>query len=166
MVERAILAAKNTDVNEINFKIQNEIASEFKKCKSFDCTTNQDYVVNYPPEILNSLDLPGLPPNNLQLEVGSMVKVLRNINEICNGTRLAVKELKNNMIKATFLKGKYKGEDVLIPRISMVPTDVPLMIKRLQFPVRLAFAMAMNKSQGQSFSVCGIDLENSCLSHG
>jgi ATP-dependent DNA helicase PIF1 len=26
--------------------------------------------------------------------------------------------------------------------------------------------MSINKSQGQSLSVCGIDLENSCFSHG
>ena len=46
--ERAIIAAKNTDVNEINFKIQNEIASELTKYKSIDCATNHDDIVNYP----------------------------------------------------------------------------------------------------------------------
>ncbi|KAJ0169385.1 hypothetical protein K1T71_014972 [Dendrolimus kikuchii] len=76
---------------------------------SIDCATNQDDVVNYPPEFLNSLDLPGLPPHNLQLKVGSIVIMLRNINP----PRLS-----------TILKGKYKGE-VLIPRIPMIPTDVP-----------------------------------------
>ncbi|CAG9829644.1 unnamed protein product, partial [Diabrotica balteata] len=69
------------------------------------------------------------------------------------------KKLFNNVIEATILKGKYKGEDVLIPRIPMIPTDVPFEIKRLQFPVRLAFTMTINKSQGQS-------LENPCFSHG
>ena len=51
--EQAILAAKNTDVNEINFKIQNEIASELRKYKSIDCVTDQDDIVNYPPEFFN-----------------------------------------------------------------------------------------------------------------
>ncbi|XP_050063152.1 ATP-dependent DNA helicase pif1-like [Aphis gossypii] len=117
---------------------------------------------------LNSLDLPGLPPHNLQLKVGSVVIMLRNINQprLCNGTRLAIKKLLNNVIEATILKGKYKGEDVLIPHIPMIPTDVPFEFKRLQFPVRLAFAMTINKSQGQSLSVCGINLENPCFSHG
>ncbi|XP_050063355.1 ATP-dependent DNA helicase pif1-like [Aphis gossypii] len=136
--------------------------------KSVDSATNQDDVVNYPPEFLNSLDLQGLPPHNLQLKVGSVVIMLRNINQprLCNGTRLAIKKLLNNVIEATILKGKYKGEDVLIPRIPMIPTDVPFEFKRLQFPVRLAFAMTINKSQGQSLSVCGINLENPCFSHG
>jgi ATP-dependent DNA helicase PIF1 len=166
--ERAILAAKNIDVNELNFKIQEQITGELRIYKSVDSATNQDDVVNYPPEFLNSLDLPGLPPHNLQLKVGSVVIMLRNINQprLCNGTRLAIKKLLNNVIEATILKGKYKGEDVLIPRIPMIPTDVPFEFKRLQFPVRLAFAMTINKSQGQSLSVCGINLENPCFSHG
>ncbi|XP_050057702.1 uncharacterized protein LOC126550363 [Aphis gossypii] len=166
--ERAILAAKNIDVNELNFKIQEQITGELMIYKSVDSATNQDDVVNYPPEFLNSLDLAGLPPHNLQLKVGSVVIMLRNINQprLCNGTRLAIKKLLNNVIEATILKGKYKGEDVLIPRIPMIPTDVPFEFKRLQFPVRLAFAMTINKSQGQSLSVCGINLENPCFSHG
>ncbi|XP_049823424.1 uncharacterized protein LOC126265582 isoform X2 [Aethina tumida] len=166
--ERAILAAKNIDVNELNFKIQEQITGESRIYKSVDSATNQDVVVNYPPEFLNSLDLPGLPPRNLQLKVGSVIIMLRNINQprLCNGTRLAIKKLLNNVIEATTLKGKYKGEDVLIPRIPMIPTDVPFEFKRLQFPVRLAFAMTINKSQGQSLSVCGINLENPCFSHG
>jgi hypothetical protein len=39
-------------------------------------------------------------------------------------------------------------EDVLLPHIPMVPTDMPF--KHLLFPVRLTFAMTINKAQGQS----------------
>jgi hypothetical protein len=34
------------------------------------------------------------------------------------------------------------------------------------FPVRLTFAMSINKLQGQSQSVCDINFENPCFSHG
>ncbi|KAK9883689.1 hypothetical protein WA026_004631 [Henosepilachna vigintioctopunctata] len=71
-----------------------------------------------------------------------------------------------NLIEATIINGKYASENVCIPRIPMIPTDLPFDFKRLQFPGRLAFAMTMNKSQGQSLSVCGINLENHCFSHG
>lgn len=71
-----------------------------------------------------------------------------------------------NVIEATILIGKFKGEHVLLPRIPMIPTDAPIQFKRLQFPIRLAFAMTINKAQGQSMQICGLDLENQCFSHG
>jgi len=52
-----------------------------------------------------------------------------------------------------------------LPRIPTIPTDVPFEFKRLQFLVRLAFAMTINKAQGQSLQVCGLNLENPCFSH-
>jgi ATP-dependent DNA helicase PIF1 len=48
----------------------------------------------------------------------------------------------------------------------MIPTDMPFEFKRIQFPICRAFAMTINKSQGQSLSVCGLNLENKCFSHG
>jgi ATP-dependent exoDNAse (exonuclease V) alpha subunit len=37
---------------------------------------------------------------------------------------------------------------------------------RLQYPVRLAFSMTMNKSQGQSRRYVGVDLREEVFSHG
>ena len=37
---------------------------------------------------------------------------------------------------------------------------------RKQFPVRLCFAMTINKSQGQSFHTVGLDLRAPVISHG
>lgn len=98
----------------------------------------------------------------------SPIIVLRNINppRLCNGTRLAVKKLMSNVIDATILNGKFQGEDVLIPRIPMILTDMPFNFKRLQFPIRLAFAMSINKAQGESLQVCELNLENPCFAHG
>lgn len=166
--ERAILAAKNKDVGDINIDILNKITGETKTYKSIDCVMDPDEVVNYPTEFLNSLDLPGTPPHILQLKIGVPIIVLRNLNQpkLCNGTRLVVKSLFDNIIEATIITGKYKGEDVLIPRIPIIPSDMPFEFKRIQFPVRLAFAMTINKSQGQSLQVCGLNLETPCFSHG
>jgi len=66
-----------------------------------------------------------------------------------------------NVIEAIILNGKFRGENILLPRIPIIPTDVTI-----QFPIRLAFAMTINKSQGQTMSVCGLDLSTSCFSHG
>lgn len=166
--ERAILAAKNKDVDDLNFIIQNQIVGTLYSFKSIDCVTNEEESTNYPTEFLNSLDMPGLPPHNLQLKVGSVVIMLRNLNQpkLCNGTRLVIRKLMSNVIHASILKGKFKDEEVLIPRIPMIPTDMPFEFKRIQFPIRLAFAMTINKSQGQSLTICGLNLENACFSHG
>lgn len=166
--ERAILAGKNKDVNDLNASILQEIDGQFFAYKSVDTIINEDEVVNYPTEFLNSLDLPGLPPHYLALKEGAPIIMLRNINQprLCNGTRLSVKKLMANLIEATILSGKYRGENVLIPRIPMIPSDMPFEFKRLQFPVRLAFAITINKAQGQTLNICGLDLEQPVFSHG
>jgi ATP-dependent DNA helicase PIF1 len=68
----------------------------------------------------------------------------------------------NNIMEASILNGKFKREDVLLPRIPMISTDMSFEFKRLQFPVRLAFAMTINKAQGHRYKC----VENPCFSHG
>ncbi|XP_061392257.1 uncharacterized protein LOC133327727, partial [Musca vetustissima] len=84
--ERAILAAKNKDVDSLNIIIQNQIPGELHSYKSVDSVADEDEATNYPTEFLNSLDVPGTPPHNLQLKVGSIVIMLRNLNhpKLCN----------------------------------------------------------------------------------
>ncbi|GFY18433.1 ATP-dependent DNA helicase [Trichonephila clavipes] len=55
--ERAILAAKNLDVDTISFKIQPLLPGNEITFKSIDTVVDPDEVVNYPVEFLNSLDL-------------------------------------------------------------------------------------------------------------
>lgn len=39
-------------------------------------------------------------------------------------------------------------------------------IRRLQYPIKLAFALTVNKAQGQSLDVVGIDLRTPVFGHG
>ncbi|KIH61447.1 hypothetical protein ANCDUO_08283 [Ancylostoma duodenale] len=168
LCDRAILAPMNDGVNKINTEIQNQFPGPAATYESIDTVVDREQAVCYPTEFLNSLKPPGMPPHRLVLKVGSPIMLLRNMDppKLCNGTRLCVKNLMPNVIEATILTGKAKGEDVFIPRIPMIPTDMPFDLKRLQFPVRLAFAVTLNKAQGQSLQVASINLETPCFSHG
>ena len=42
-------------------------------------------------------------------------------------------------------------------------SDYPFAMKRLQFPIQLAYAMTFNQAQGQSVQKCGLLLENKVL---
>src|SRR5690606_20929841 len=66
------------------------------------------------------------------------------------------------------LTGAFFGRIALIPRIKLEPTGdfLPFNFSRLQFPVRLSFAMTINKSQGQTFDKVGILLEKSVFTYG
>lgn len=161
------MAAKNTDIDNLNATIRNFLLGELFSFKLVDTVIKQEDVVNYHIVLLNSLEFPGLPTHNLKLKVGSVVIMLRNINQprLCNVTRLTVKNLMNNVIEATINKEKYKGGDILIPRIPMILMDLPFDFKHLQFPIHLAFALTVNKSQEQSLKVSGTNLKFPYFSH-
>ncbi|KAL4112577.1 hypothetical protein QTP88_016332 [Uroleucon formosanum] len=61
------------------------------------------------------------------------------------------------------MTGSAKCESVFIPRIPMIPSDYPFQFKRMQFPVKVCFAMTINKSQGQTLKIAGIDPPRNCL---
>ena len=81
---------------------------------------------------------------------------------------MVVTRLNTNVIEAKILGGEFDGHIHLIPRIIMASNedDLPYIIRRRQFPVRLCFAMTINKSQGQSFQTLGIDLRTPVFTHG
>ena len=50
--------------------------------------------------------------------------------------------------------------------MSPTDSDLPFILKRLRFPVLLAFAMTINKLQGQAFDWVGIHLPEPVFGHG
>jgi hypothetical protein len=68
------------------------------------------------------------------------------------------------------LTGDHAGETALIPRITLTPSltnvDFTIKLKRRQFPIQLAFAMTINKAQGQTLTHIGINLRKPVFSHG
>ena len=88
---------------------------------------------------------------------------------LCNRTRMVVLNIRRKMLQYRIISKdrRFREKVVLIPRIRLLPNaetlSVPL--KRLQFPVRLAFAITINKSQGQSVEHMEINLQTLVFLH-
>jgi ATP-dependent DNA helicase PIF1 len=88
---------------------------------------------------------------------------------MCNGTRLQVTKLGEYVIEAKILAGSFTDNIVLIPRIPLTTNDdgsSPIKFTRLQFPIRPAFALTINKAQGQTLATTGLYLPLSVFAHG
>ena len=175
--ERTILSSLNSEVDSMNKELLAQFPGEIQMFHSADCipTTDQtgedDPMLLYPPEYLNEINCSGLPLAKLELKVGCPLMVLRNLdaaNGVCNGSRGILTGCSNRVLEVTLITGDFMGKKMFIPRISNVPTDEQVAFKftRRQFPVRLCFAMTINKSQGQSVKYVGLDLRRPAFTHG
>ena len=168
LLERAILAPLNETVNNINLEVLKCLPGPETTYKSIDTTITPEEAVHFPVEFLNSLDISGMPPHKLNVKVGCPVIVLRSLDppHLTNGTRCKVKVLHSNVIEVEILHGPSAGKRAFIPRIPLVPTASDLPFRRLQFPLRVCYAMTINKAQGQTFKYIGIDLSTPVFTHG
>ncbi|CAN6916724.1 unnamed protein product [Brassica oleracea] len=72
------------------------------------------------------------------------------------------------MIQAKVITGEKVGHTAFLPRLSITPSDkkLPFKMRRRQLPIAVAFAITINKSQGQSLSEVGLFLPRPVFSHG
>ncbi|OAQ22790.1 hypothetical protein K457DRAFT_1825202 [Linnemannia elongata AG-77] len=64
-------------------------------------------------------------------------------------------------VGATIITGTHAGEPVFLPHVPIYPSDLdmPFKFRRLQFPVRPAFAVTINEAQGQTLDTVGVYLK-------
>jgi hypothetical protein len=73
-----------------------------------------------------------------------------------------------HVLEIWLIGGEHSGKKAFIPCISISPSveQIGFAMKHQQFPVRLAFSMTINKSQGQSVDHIGLDLRTDVFPHG
>ncbi|CAI0557859.1 unnamed protein product [Linum tenue] len=176
LTARAIVTPTNKNVTEINKHMLNRVRGRIHSYFSAD-TIHSDskdsarLEVEYPTEFLNTLAFSGFPDHEIELKIFSPVMLLRNLNPeigLCNGTRIMVTYLTTYVIKGLIMGGAYAGNVVAIPRIVVDINNQkwPFVLRRRQFPIRLCYAMTINKSQGQTLDRVGVFLPKPVFSHG
>jgi len=179
-LDRMILAPRNSDVGDLNRHILELMSGEEEDFLSVDSVVDEAGVDDgspghhtFPAEFLRTLHPPGLPPGELRLKPGCPIILLRNlcpVQGLCNGTRMVVVRMSRRVLEVKLIGGEHHGERAFIPRITLTPTEgqtsFAFTLKRCQFPVNLAFALTINKAQGQSVKKVGIDLRIPVFSHG
>ena len=169
-----ILAFRNDTVAEFNNAILQQLLGQLEtlfEIDSADVNQQNTGFAELPVEYLQSCNPPGLPPSKLQVKVGCPVMLLRNLcptKGLCNGTGMSIFSIGQQCLKVRILGGEFDGNISLLPRISLssTETELPFVLTQKQFPIKLSFAMSVNKLQGQILGIVGLNLQYSAFTHG
>jgi hypothetical protein len=154
---RAILAVTNEDVDKWNVKVQKLNLQSLVSLASHDELAESDDPHNIlrsmlTDEVLNNFNNNGVPPHILSLKINDTCIVLRNLNKkegLTNNTRVRIIGITPKCVRVqTF--GDIK-RTFSIPRIRFkfrLPFGRSFELLRTQFPLRLAYSISINKSQG------------------
>ena len=104
------------------------IPGEEKIYLSFDSVCRENSQIDtlenlYTHEVLNGLNISGLPYHQIKLKIDVPIMLLRNIDQVsglCNGTRLIVTNLGEYIIGAIILTGSHFGQKVFTPRMNIL----------------------------------------------
>jgi hypothetical protein len=169
--ECAILAPHNKEVLLINAMVLSYLPGAQVNFLSADSAEDMEVANTYPSEFLNTLEVSGMPSHKILLKIGAPLILLRNLDPLaglCNGTCLIVRRFTMRVVEVEIITGKGANNVAFTPRIKFISDNngLPFTFARKQFPLQLAYAMTINKSQRQTLSHVGLHLGDNVFSHG
>jgi hypothetical protein len=176
MRKHVILSPTNKNTEAFNDEVLKQMEGPDYFEESIDLPIKDDESnMIFPEEFLHTLTPPGMPSHKLNLKVGGIYMLLRNMNveeKCCNGTRLVVLDIQHHYIHCEIIPNDPLPEgqppyQFFLPRIkTSPPPNYPFTFTRKQYPIKPAFAVTINKSQGGTYDVVGLDLSSPVFSHG
>ena len=173
LTEGTIYTPLNTHMQHVNSICMSRFPGQKKVYLSSDSIIQEDQKDSIPEEFLNSLTPSGMSDHQLILKQGAPVMLLRNLQagpncSLRNGTRMIVRQLMERTVDCEVTAGTCKGARIFLPRIPMYDrsNEFPFTLVRRQFPIRVAFAVTINKGQGQENQKVGIYLPEPVFAHG
>jgi PIF1-like helicase len=115
-------------------------------------------------EMLHAETPSGMPHHELRLKVDAIVMLVRNLDVsagLVNGLRLKVVSVSRLLVRARAISGgaNIKGQVIDFTRIDFEgDLEATVRMKRTQFPLRLAFAITINKSQGMTLKKVSLSI--------
>ena len=160
--ETLTIATKNAKANEINGHKLDTLPGEL--CV-YGAACTGDF-----------RQLPNVVERELSLKVGAQVVMLRNDSQRqprwVNGTLAEIAELSEQEIKVKINGAKHNIERVSWRTLEYCYDEKTRKISKqtvaemIQFPIRLAWAMTIHKSQGQTYKSVTVDLDSGAFVHG
>jgi len=174
--KNCILAVTNKQVDYWNTEVQKLNPNEKHTLYSYDTFHEVDDPHGYiqemiTEEIMNKFSDNQAPTYQLELKINDICILLGNYNRedgLTKNTRVRIVNITRKLIKVVTINTDYPIF-ALIPRYIFylkLPYNNSFKIMRKQFPLRLAYALTMNRSQGQEFEKLLIDLSEAAFTHG
>jgi len=176
MHNNAILCSTNVIVDEWNSLIQElndnpsyELQSEDKVQEIDDPHGILQRMLT--ESVLERFQRPGVPHHRVVLKKDDICMVLRNLNRkegLTKNLRVKILEIHPFIIRVCTLDPATE-KHYNIPRIRFsvsLPFGRSVKMERKQFPLRLAYSITYNKSQGQEFRKVLVDIRNYPFTHG
>lgn len=165
----------NEDVDRINEDELWKLVTETNPVRQID---SLDEIIEKPKsryplenkflqECKSRLNKDCIAPENLQLCIGAQVMLIKNLNvaaQLCNGSRGIITGFApQGQPIVRFLHGH---EMIMQTAVWSMRVSETARIRRTQFPVRLAFAVSIHKSQGSTLDLARVDLGQKIFSEG